>query len=96
MTTKEFLQVAPKLANIKGISVAKKGEHNPMLGTAKIGSTNRQNEILWRKYGTLVNIIINATAKEINKELKENGITKFVAIETKSGYYCRLKTVKID
>ena len=94
MTTKEFLQVAPKLININKLPVAKKGSHNPMLGFATIGSTNRQNTILWRKYGTLVNIVILYTADEINALLKDHGITEFVAIETKSGQFCRLTEPK--
>jgi len=92
MTTKQFISVAQKLLNIKEIHRAKKGEHNPMLGTAQIGYNDRQNEILWRKYRTLSNMIIIHPENEINAKLKENGITEFIAVKTKSGRFCRLQS----
>lgn len=91
MTTTEFTQVAEKLAQTGLITVLKKGEHGRgLLGSNCIGSTESQNKLLWRKYGTLSNILIFKPADEVNKILKVNGISEFTAKPTKSGQMCRL------
>jgi len=90
MTTKQFLQVAPKLGTTGLIRVAKPGEKNPGLGYASIGSTDSQNTKLWRTYRNLESILIFKNADEVNAILKSNGITEFVAKITKSGSSSRL------
>ena len=91
MKTLEFLTVASKLANTGLIRVAKKGEQcSSTLGNGCIGSTEAQNTKLWRKYRTLQNIVIFKTAEEANNILLANGITEFVAKNTKSKTMCRL------
>lgn len=95
MKTSEFLKVAEKLAETGLIRVSQKGEHDThQLGSSCIGGTDRKNISLWRKYGTLENIIIFKTADVVNPILIENGITEFVAKNTKSKTMCRLIEVK--
>jgi len=95
METREFLKVAQKIAKTGLIRVSKKGEHEPhQLGSSCIGGTDRKNISLWRKYGTLENIIIFKTAAVVNHILIENAITEFVAKNTKSKTMCRLIEIK--
>lgn len=90
MTTKEFCAIAPRLAKTGLIRAAKKGEHHPALGRDTIGSTDYQNQKLWKEYGTLENIIVSGTYEAANDTLELYGITEFVAKPTKSGTMCRL------
>lgn len=94
MTTKQFLPVAQKLINTGLIEIVEKGQQLQFaLGSTRIGRTDAQNTKLWRKYGTLSNIVIFKTADEANEILKQHGITEFKAKATKSGTMCRLETV---
>ena len=95
MTAKEFLPVAQKLISTGLFTIIEKGEKRQhALGSSSLGRTDAQNTKLWRKYGTLSNIIIhNKTADEANEILKQHGITEFKAKATKSGTMCRLETV---
>ena len=95
MKTSEFILVAEKLAKTGLIRVSKKGEHdNFVLGRTCIGGTDLKNSKLWRKCGTLENIIVFKTASEANSILKQFGITEFTAKPTKSRTMCRLIEVK--
>ena len=92
MNKQEFLNTVEKLATIQLIRVAKKGAHEAQfLGTSCIGSTTRQNEKIWRKFGTLNNIIIFQTADEVNAILEANNITRMKAFNTKSSTMSRLR-----
>ena len=95
MKTSEFILVAEKLAKTDLIRGSKKGEHDKeALGRTCIGGTESKNSKLWRKCGTLENIIVFETAIEANRILKEFGITEFTAKPTKSRTMCRLIEVK--
>jgi hypothetical protein len=95
MKTAEFTQVAEKLIGTGLFNVVEKGEHGKTrLGRTAIGRTDRQNTSLWRKFGTVENIIIFKTAEEANEILKTYGITEFQARNTKSKTMCRLVEVK--
>lgn len=89
MKTKDFLLVAQKLIETNLFIVLEKGKHGN-LGGSCIGRTDLQNAKLWRSWGTLENIVIFKTAKEVNKILLNHNITEFVAKETKSGKMSRL------
>lgn len=91
MTTLEFLPVAKKLIETGLFSIQEKGQRDQyLLGASRIGRTDSLNTKLWRKYGTLENIIIFKNADETSQILKEFGITEFEAKPTKSGTMCRL------
>jgi len=91
MNKKDFISNIEKLATSDLIRVASKGEHvKHSLGINCIGSTYTQNEHIWRKYGTLENIIIFKTSDEANKILKNLGISELIAKPTKSKPMCRL------
>ena len=95
MKTSVFLPIAQKLIETGLFSIQEKGQRDQyLLGGVRIGRTDELNTKLWRKYGTLSNIIINKTEEETNKILKEFGITEFAAKSTKSGLMCRLNEVK--
>ena len=95
MTTKQFLQVAPKLTQLGIYTNLKKGEHgNFLLGTGLFGTTENHYKIIWRKYGTLSNMVVFDTAEKVNEKLLNAGITEFIAKPTKSGTMCRLHTLK--
>ena len=95
MKTSVFLPIAQKIIETGLFSIQEKGQHDQyLLGGVRIGRTDELNTKLWRKYGTLSNIIINKTEEETNKILKEFGITEFAAKTTKSGSMCRLNEVK--
>ena len=90
MKKQEFLTAVEKIAKTDLISVAKKGSH-AFIGFNCIGETTRQNEKIWRKYGTLNNIVIFKTADEVNEVLASIGVTEFKAFPTKSKTMCRLR-----
>ncbi|MDV4026237.1 hypothetical protein CMT52_18045 [Elizabethkingia anophelis] len=95
MTTKEFLQVAPKITKTGLFYNLKKGEQGQWrLGFNIFGSTDSHYQIIWRKYGTLENMVITEPAEDVNVILKKEGITEFIAKPTKSGRFCRLVEVK--
>jgi hypothetical protein len=94
MKKQEFLSTLDRLATTDLIRVAKKGEHLGFrLGYTCIGSTTRQNEKIWRHYGSLNNIIIYRTANEVNRILDGLGVTSMRAFKTKSGDSSRLRNV---
>lgn len=91
MTTKQFLQVAPKITELGIYTNLEKGKHGIyFLGTSLFGTTENHYKIIWRRYGTLSNMVICDTAEKINEKLQNAGITEFVAKPTKSGTMCRL------
>lgn len=91
MKTSEFLPVAQKLIKTGLFSIVEKGERKQYrLGGISLGRTDDQNTKLWRKWGTLENIVIFKTANEVNTILKEFSITEFIAKPTKSGTMSRL------
>ena len=91
MTTTQFLQIAPKLTELGIYTNLKKGQHGRfLLGMRTFGSTTDHYKIIWRKYGTLSNLVIFDTAESINEKLQNAGITEFTAKPTKSGTMCRL------
>jgi hypothetical protein len=92
MKKQEFITAIEKLSKTDLIRVAKKGEHANIGGTC-IGSTFRQNEKIWRTYGTLNNIVIFKTADEVNAVLEANNITEFKAFPTKSKTMSRLRSM---
>lgn len=95
MTTKEFLQVAPKITKTGLFYNLKKGEQGQWrLGFNIFGSTDSHYQIIWRKYGTLENMVITEPAEDVNVILKKEGIAEFIAKPTKSGRFCRLVEVK--
>lgn len=95
MKTAEFILVAQKLIKTDLFSIQEKGERNQyLLGTSRIGRTDELNTKLWRKYGTLSNIVIHKRADEVNEILNKFGISEFYAKSTKSGSMCRLELVK--
>lgn len=94
MNKQEFLAAVEKIAKTEIVRVSKKGEHDALtLGTTCIGATERKNEKIWRKYGTLNNIVIFKTADEVNAILESIGVTCFKAYPTKSKTMCRLRNV---
>ena len=95
MTTREFLQIAPKITKAGIFSNAKKGEHvGFLLGFKVFGSTERHYKKIWREYGTLENLIAFDNEEVVNAKLREAGVTEFVARNTKSGTMSRLYEVK--
>jgi hypothetical protein len=92
MKKQEFITAIEKLSKTDLIPVAKKGQH-ANLGGCYIGSTLRQNEKIWKTYGTLNNIVIFQTAEEVNAVLEVNNITEFKAFPTKSKTMSRLRNV---
>ena len=95
MTTKQFLEVAPKLTQLGIYTNLKKGEHgNFLLGTGLFGTTENHYKIIWRTYGTLSNMVVFDTAERVNEKLQNAGIKEFIAKPTKSGTMCRLHTLK--
>ena len=97
MTTKEFLQIAPKITKAGIFSNAKKGEHvGFLLGLKVFGSTETHYKKIWREYGTLENLIAFDSADNVNAKLKDFGVTEFIARNTKSGTMSRLYEVEKD
>ena len=91
MTTKQFLQIAPKITELGIYTNLGKGQYGTyLLGIMLFGTTENHYKIIWRKYGTLSNLIILDTAERVNEKLLNAGITEFIAKRTKSGYMCRL------
>ena len=91
MKTAEFLPIAQKLIETGLFSIQEKGQRaQHLLGRSLIGRTDALNTKLWRKHGTLENIIIHKTADEANEILKKINIVEFEAKPTKSGTMCRL------
>ena len=91
MTTAQFLEVAPKITELGIYTNLGKGQHGiSFLGTMLFGTTENHYKIIWRKYGTLSNLIIFDTAERVNEKLLNTGITEFTAKPTKSGNMCRL------
>lgn len=94
MTTKEFLKVAPKITKTGLFYNLKKGEKGQWrLGFTIFGSTDSHYQTIWRKYGTLENMVILETAEYANEILKRECISEFIAKPTKSGRMCRLVEV---
>jgi hypothetical protein len=95
MKKQEFLKSVEKIAlETKLFSVAEKGQHaSAYLGYSCIGSTYRQNEKIWRKYGTLNNIVIWKKAGEVNSILESIGVRNMKAFTTKSKQACRLRNI---
>ena len=91
MKTSEFVKVAPKITATGLFYNLRKGEPGKnMLGFTYFGSTKEHYEIIWRKYGTLSNMVIIEPADKVNEILKNNDISEFIAKPTKSGRFCRL------
>ncbi len=94
MKPNEFIPIAKKLTESNIYYNLKKGEHGKfMLGWQIFGSTETHYKIIWRKYGTLYNLVILKTAEETNEILKQFNITEFEARPTKSKRFCRLHSV---
>ncbi len=95
MTTTQFLTIAPKITELGIYFNLEKGQHGTyLLGTRLFGTTENHYKILWRKYGTLSNMVIYDTAERVNEKLQNAGITEFTAKSTKGGNMCRLHTLK--
>lgn len=95
MTTTQFLAVAPKITELGIYTNLKKGQHGRfLLGMKMFGTTENHYKIIWRKYGTLANMVIFDTAERVNEKLQNAGIKEFIAKPTKSGHLCRLYTLK--
>ncbi len=95
MKTTQFLAVAPKITELGIYTNLGKGQHGiSFLGIMLFGTTENHYKIIWRKYGTLSNLIIFDTAERVNEKLLNTGITEFTAKPTKSGNMCRLHTLK--
>jgi len=95
MTTKEFLQVAPKITKTGLFYNLKKGQRGQWrLGFNSFGSTDRHYQTIWRKYGTLENMVIKEPAEKVNKILKKEGISEFIAKPTRKGRFSTLVEVK--
>ena len=95
MTTKQFANMAHKITATNLFTNLKKGEHGTKeLGRLYFGTTTLHYATIWRKYGTLENLIVMKTAKETNAILKEYGITEFIAKPTKNKLSCRLHEIK--
>ena len=91
MKTSEFVKVAPKITATGLFYNLRKGERGKnMLGFTYFGSTKEHYEIIWRKYGTISNMVITEPADKVNEILKNNDISEFIAKPTKSGRFCRL------
>jgi hypothetical protein len=95
MKKKEFLKTVQLLADQTTLfRVSRKGEHaQAYLGWSTIGSTMVQNEKIWKKYGTLNNMVIWQKADFVNEILKSVGIDNMKAFPTKSKDGCRLRNV---
>lgn len=95
MKTSQFLPIAQKLIETGLFSIQEKGERNQyQLGITRIGRTDTLNTKLWRKYGTLSNIVLHKTAEEVNKVFLKHNIVGFCAKPTKSGLSCRIELIK--
>ncbi len=91
MTTTQFLEIAPKITELDIYTNLGKGQHGIyFLGTRPFGTTENHYKIIWRKYGTLSNMIILDTAERVNEKLLNAGIKEFTAKRTKGGNMCRL------
>ena len=91
MTTTQFLTVAPKITELGIYTNLEKGKHGRfLLGMKIFGTTENHYKTIWRKYGTLSNLVIFDTAERVNEKLLNAGITEFTAKPTKSGTMCRL------
>ncbi len=91
MTTTQFLAIAPKITELGIYTNIEEGQHGIyFLGTRLFGTTENHYKIIWRKYGTLSNMVIIDTAKRVNEKLLNASITEFTAKPTKSGRMCRL------
>ena len=94
MKTSEFVKVAQKITATGLFYNLNKGERGKdMLGFRYFGSTKEHYETIWRKYGTLANMVITENADKVNEILKNHSISEFVAKPTKSGRFCRLETI---
>ena len=97
MKKQEFINEVLKIATALGdyVRPTNKGEHcTAFLGFTCMPGTYRHAEFVWRKYGTLQNLIIFRTADEINSILSDYNITSFKARPTKSGQMCRLVAIR--
>ncbi len=95
MTTTQFLAIAPKITELGIFTNLKKGQHGQfLLGANMFGTTENHYKIIWRKYGTLSNMVVFDTAESVNEKLQNAGIKEFIAKPTKSGTMCRLHTLK--
>jgi len=91
MKTNEFIPIAKKLTESNIYYNLKPGEHGKyFLGNTFFGSTENHYKIIWRKYGTLYNIVVFKTAEETTEILRRFNITEFIAKPTKSKRFCRL------
>ena len=95
MTTKQFLEVARKITELGIYTNLENGQHGIyFLGIRLFGTPENQYKTIWRKYGTLSNLIIFDTSERVNEKLLNAGITEFTAKPTKRGTMCRLHTLK--
>ena len=92
MKKAEFIEVVLTISDaLKDlVNVSKKGEHCLWcLGDSCLPGTYRHAEILWRKYGTLSNLIILYDAKIVQERLDAAGVVHFYAVPPKSKRCCR-------
>lgn len=96
MTRSEFLQECNIIANNREflgrywpISVARR--HYDGMLSSFIPGTAAHAVKLWRSGECEYNVLILETADEANEKLQAIGVTKFYAVPTKSGKFCRLR-----
>ncbi len=96
MTRKEFLNECAIIANNRQylgifwpISIPRR-HYNGMLSSLLPGSEAHALR-LWRSGECEYNAVILETAEEANAKLQVIGVTRFYAVPTKSGRFCRLK-----
>ena len=96
MTRSEFIQECSIIANNREtlgrfwpISEARK-HYNGILSGFIPGTTAHAIK-LWRSGECEYNVVILETADEANEKLQTIGVTKFYAVPTKSGRFCRLR-----
>ena len=96
MTRSEFIQECNLIANNREslghywpISEARK-HYRGSLSNFLPGTTSHAIK-LWRSGECEYNVTILETAEEANEKLQAIGVTKFYAVPTKSGRFCRLR-----